>query len=78
MLDIATKTKETTAAWAKQQIISETITSTIDKALILSTQLSDAQVVVDPLIEKINTMDPTSPQFIAVEATVAIHITQDL
>jgi hypothetical protein len=44
----------------------------------LSTQLSDTQVVVDPLIEKINTMDPTSPQVIAVKASVAIHITQDL
>jgi hypothetical protein len=78
MLEIATKTKYITTAWDEQQSISEMITYASNNALILFRQLSDAQVAVDPLIEKINTIDLTTSQVTTVEIKVDVQLMKDL
>jgi len=47
----------------------------IDKSLILFRELLYAQVVVEPLIDKINPMDITYPEVTKLKANVVVHTT---
>ena len=72
---IVEKKNYITTAQAKQQSISHIIMFVIDKSLILFTQLLDAQVVIGPLIAKINPMDITYPEVTKLEANFVVHTT---
>jgi hypothetical protein len=75
MIAITTKTKDIIATWMEQQTITKIAIDAVDKALIFYTQLAVAQLVIAPMIKKMETMDLTTPRVMKTDANEVIQLT---
>ena len=78
MTTIISKTKEIVVARVEQQTITKLVIDADYKVLSFYTQFSDAQVVVMPMIHKMETVDLIAPQVAIIDADEFIQVTQKI